>query len=191
MAEKPLCSVVGCGKPGYAKGHCRNHYFRLRTHGDPLAGKAAPGEPLAWLIQRVGSPAEECLIWPYARFPNGYAAVVHDGITTHASKVACELAHGPCSPDAPFALHSCGGGAEGCVNGRHLRWGTQTENMMDSVLAGTRARGERQHASKLTEAAVREIRLSRDRPGALAAKYGVHPETITRVRKRQAWAWLE
>lgn len=191
MATRALCSVEDCGKPHYARRYCRNHYHRLRTHGDPLAGKAAQGEPMAWLNRHVGHNREECLVWPFAKFPNGYAAIVHGGTTKHASNVMCGFAHGSAPSAAPLALHSCGGGAIGCVNPRHLRWGNQKANMLDSVDDGTRCRGEVQHASKLTEAAVREIRASNTRLVDLAAKFGVHPETISRVRQRQAWAWLD
>lgn len=187
MATRALCSVDGCGKSHYARRYCRNHYHRLRTHGDPLAGKAAQGEPLAWIRRHVGHANNGCLIWPFARFANGYGMACD----TNASSVMCREAHGPAPDGRPFALHSCGNGHGGCVNPRHLRWGDQAENMLDSVVAGTRSRGEDQHASKLTEAAVQEIRASKARLVDLATKFGVHPETISRVRKRQAWAWLD
>jgi hypothetical protein len=34
------CTVEGCDKPNLAKNLCGGHYSRLRTHGDPLAGRA-------------------------------------------------------------------------------------------------------------------------------------------------------
>lgn len=191
MATRALCSVDGCGKRHYARRYCRNHYHRFRTHGDPLAGKAAQGEPLAWLHRHLGHDLDDCLAWPFATFANGYAAIVHDGKTKNASNVMCALAHGDAPMEAPFALHGCGGGANGCVHPLHLRWGTQEANMRDSVDDGTRCRGEVQHASKLTEDAVREIRSSNARQIDLAAKFGVVPDTIRRVKKREAWAWLE
>ena len=191
MATRALCSVEDCGKRHYARRYCRNHYHRLRTHGDPLAGKAAQGEPMAWLRSHLAHDSGDCLSWPFARFANGYAVIVHDGVTKNASNVMCSLAHGEATKEAPFALHSCGGGSAGCVHPRHLRWGTQAINMHDSVVDGTRCRGEVQHASKLTQDAVLEIRASKARLIDLAAKFGVHPETISRVRKRQAWAWLD
>jgi hypothetical protein len=193
MATKPLCSVPDCGKPAHCKGYCRNHYNRARTHGDPLAGKAAQGEPMAWIVRHRDHSGDACLIWPYGRFPNGYAAVVHEGKTTHASIVMSIEAHGPAPADSPFSLHSCGNGAGGCVHPKHLRWGTQAANMRDSVMDGTRCRGEAQHHAKLTVDAVREIRRLRGsmRQKDIASRYGIDPNTVRRVQKREAWAWLE
>ncbi len=193
MATKSLCSVSGCGKKHYAKLFCRNHYHRFTVHGDPLAGKARPGEPLEWLKEHAAFAGEECLLWPFARFPNGYASIVVEGITTHAARVMCIEANG--SPDdmTPFALHSCNRGHDACVHPQHLRWGTQEENMLDSIAAGTRCRGEAQHAAKLTEADVRTIRQLRGSASqqAIADRYGLNAETVGRIQRRQAWAWLE
>ena len=191
MATRPLCSVDGCGKAQRCRGLCQNHYYRLRTHGDPMGGRTAPGEPLEWIARHRDHVGEDCLIWPYAASSLGYGIVMYGGSAQHASRVMCIEAHGQPTPEKPFALHSCGRGAGGCVHPGHLRWGDQEANMMDSVLEGTRSRGEEQHASKLTEDAVREIRSSKARQIDLAAKFGVVPDTIRRVRKRQAWAWLE
>ncbi len=193
MATKSLCSVDGCCKPHYASGYCRNHNYRFRMYGNPLAGRAAQGEPMTWIKRNVTHTGESCLIWPYARFPNGYAVIVNGGKTTHASNIMCREAHGSAPSHAPFSLHSCGNGPNGCVHPQHLRWGTQSENMADSVFDGTRCRGERQHHSKLTESDVREIRRLRGtiRQIDIAARYGVDPNTVLRIQKREAWAWLE
>lgn len=39
-------------------------------------------------------------------------------------------------PDGVYLLHNCGNGAEGCVNPRHLRKGTPSENNADTLLHG-------------------------------------------------------
>lgn len=193
MATKSLCSVVDCSKPFSAKGYCRNHYNRFRVHGDPLAGKAAQGEPLAWIEAHRNHVGAECLIWPFARYQNGYAVAVSEGKTTNASNIMCSKAHGDAPSGRPFALHTCNNGPGGCVHPRHLRWDSQAANMMDSVIAGTRCRGEDQHAAKLTEDDVRQIRslkgsiMQKD----IASQFGVDPETVRRIQKRKAWAWLE
>lgn len=71
----------------------------------------------------------------------------------------CILAHGEPHAENLEAAHYCGKGHEGCVNPKHLRWATASENQMDRVAHGTSNRGERQWMAKLTEEKVREIRL--------------------------------
>lgn len=36
MADKPVCSISGCGKPHLARGWCTAHYRRWRLYGDPV-----------------------------------------------------------------------------------------------------------------------------------------------------------
>lgn len=193
MATKSLCSVPGCGKPFNAKGYCRNHYRRFRVHGDPLAGKAAQGEPLAWLQRHSDHQGKECLFWPYAHFPNGYAAIVANGTTKNASNIMCSIVNGDPSSENAFALHECNNGHLGCVHPAHVRWGSQRDNMTDSVNAGTRCRGETQHAAKLTENDVREIRALRGlvTQKELGERFCIDPESVGRIQRRKAWAWLE
>jgi hypothetical protein len=192
MAEKALCSQSGCGKPVNCKGYCANHYYRFRTHGDPMGGRTPKGEPLAWIERHKSHAGDECLIWPFARFSNGYGAVVDpSGRTTHAAIVMCIAAHGPAPEGKPFALHSCAGGKNACTSQRHIRWGTQAENMADSVADGTRCRGERQHASKLTEDDVRMIRSSTASAKSLGELLDIHEDTVRTIRNRKSWAWLK
>lgn len=49
------------------------------------------------------------------------------------------------------------------------------------------SRGERRYNAKLTEDAVREIRISTDTALSLGRRFGVDPTLIKRVRDRRAW----
>ena len=73
----------------------------------------------------------------------------------------------------------------------NLRWGTQKENADDRERHGRTARGERQSAAKLTEAAVVEIRRSL-RAGAthkfLAERFGVSMGLISHIKSGISWA---
>ena len=72
----------------------------------------------------------------------------------------------------------------------NLRYGTQRDNMQDSIKHGTRPKGRAHKAAKLTEKQVLEIRASDDTHAALAARFGVHPSTVRLVRTGKNWAHI-
>lgn len=69
----------------------------------------------------------------------------------------------------------------------NLRYGTQTENMQDSVKHGTRPRGRAHKFAKLTETQVHEIRASKDTNAALARRFGVDTSTVRLARIGRNW----
>lgn len=165
--------------------------------------RARHGEPVAWLMAAVGEETDDCLLWPFCTKPRaGHGQVRYQGPVRLVSHVVLELTGRP-RPQAPgnHALHSCpGGGTPNCVNPRHLRWGTNAENIADRVAAGRSnpPSGARAPAAKLTEEDVRNIR-DRHMPGVrgdttrgntmqLAAEYGVTRTTILNVVHRTWWA---
>jgi len=199
MAEDfKSCSVDGCKNNAHwrlqgRKGMCNAHYKRWSKYGDPSEGGTPLGEPMKWLLEVAAVfTGDNCLVWPYARSGAGYAQVHEAGIKKQAARILCEMEHGaPSSPDHE-AAHSCGRGAEGCINPRHLRWATRLENEEDKRLHGTVARGEHQGMSKLTEADVRAIReLARTLPQReVARRFGVRQENVSSIVRRASWAWL-
>ena len=100
-----------------------------------------------------------------------------------------------------------------CCNPRHLRLGTNDENMQDMAVKGRASngdghwtrqepakmlKGEQVEQSKLTEGDVREIRRLhaevvgvRGTNARLAEKYGVSRTLIGYIVKRQWWKHLE
>ncbi|MFN3836783.1 MAG: hypothetical protein ACK4MI_03625 [Brevundimonas sp.] len=194
MAEHRICSVEGCCNRVHGAGLCNTHYKRLKKHGDTeTRQRAATGERRIWLEAHVGYEGDDCLPWPYSRYHTGYGQfTISEGVNGTASRVMCELAHGAPPTLSHEAAHSCGNGHEGCVNPRHLRWATQSQNAADKVRHGTDARGEKQWMSKLTEADVRRIRSlnGKKSQAALAREYDVHPTTISDVMTGRRWGWL-
>ena len=195
MAGKRLCAVPECGKPYHANGYCARHESKFRAYGDPLAGRTgpSPGEPLAWIRENAGFQGDECLIWPFERTHWGYGTVRANGKRRVASRVMCEEAHGdPQSPDLD-AAHSCGNGAGGCVNPKHLRFSTRTENIADAVNDGTWMKGERARSAKLTRAEVIEIRRLGGTmlQSEIGERFGIGGNTISRILSGKRWGWLK
>lgn len=195
MAISRICSIPDCGNAGkLRRGWCNRHWLRWKRHGDPLAGRTFEGDPLNW-IREIAIPFEgdECLEWPFTENGAGYGQIKHDGRRWIASRLVCHLTHGEPPNIDDEARHSCGNGHLGCVNPRHLSWGTRRENMQDMVAHGKSLRGENSRAAKLTEERVRAIRerARTQTQRSLAIEFGVTEATVSEIVLRQTWAWLD
>lgn len=147
----------------------------------------------SWINGHVDYDAETCLPWPFVRDRHGYGYLTFEGRTIGAHRLMCIKAHGP----APFvgaqAAHSCGRGVDGCVNPRHLRWASRSENEMDRVEHGTSNRGERNRSNRISERDVPGV-YQRIKAGeshqSISAEFGVCRETITAIAMGRSWWWL-
>lgn len=139
-AHKPRgqCSVGECERSHYGHGYCLAHYKRWKKYGDPLAGGIKHGEAQVWLRKvAVRYAGDDCLTWPFGRNGGGYGRVSFRGNPSNAHAVILELAVGPKPTEKHECCHSCGNGHLGCVNPRHMYWGTRKENVADAIRHGT------------------------------------------------------
>lgn len=185
------CTMPECGKPHFAKGYCSAHYTRRRRHGDPVGGSTSRGEPLAWIDRHIDYAGDDCLPWPFATGRRGEAVVSHEGKQKSASAVMCLFAHGEPPTPKHECAHNCGNGHLGCMNPHHLRWATRAENMADKHIHGTMNAGERHPFHRLTEDQVRYILSCDLRTTDLAKIFGVSKATVSAIRLRKRWAWLD
>lgn len=189
------CRFEGCSTEGkLRRGYCTAHYKRFVRHGDPAAGGTPMGVLVPWIEAHVGYSGDDCLIWPYARLPNGYCPVSFRGRRTGAHRVMCILAHGEPPTSAHEAAHSCGRGSAGCLNPRHLRWATKKENGADRVKHLAGPRGANHRSAKLSPQDVKNIRRAGrvTRQSQLAARYGISQSHVSRIINRdRAWSWLD
>lgn len=147
------------------------------------------GAARAFLFYAAAYEGEDCLVWPFGRDSAGYARAKYQGAMHKASRVVCLFAHGEPPNAQDYACHTCGNGHGGCVNGKHLRWGSPKENQSDRIKDGTDGRGERHPMVKLTEADVAIIRALRgvETGRDLAKRFGVAASTITVIQKGRSW----
>lgn len=108
--------------------------------------------------------------------------------TIRASRVSYLKHNGPLK-DEDIICYKCHNPL--CVNPEHIYAGTRSDNQMDRVKDRTSNRGERHGNSKLTEEQVKEIRTYPKGYIITARKFGVSPELIRRIRKRDLWYWLD
>lgn len=97
----------------------------------------AAGVTGQWLDSQVAYDGPDCLKWPFGCDSHGYGQVAYAGKVRRAHRVMCELVNGPPPTPDHEAAHSCGRGANGCVNPKHLSWKTRSENHLDRRGHGT------------------------------------------------------
>ena len=78
-----------------------------------------------------------------------------------------------------------------CVNPAHLELGSNRDNAADSARKARRPRGSRQHAAKLTEGQVLNLRARYEAGGItqkqLAEEYGISRALVSVILTRKAW----
>ena len=191
MTYARACSVEGCNRPHCARGLCSAHYQRLKKPGG--IGMFDIGTPKgarpAWIAAHVDFDGDDCLMWPFSCDPNGYGASSDGKRKLSAHRAMCLAAHGEPPSERHQAAHSCGKRA--CVNPRHIRWASASENCQDKLAHGTVLFGEKCRFAKLTELQVFEIRMRRLRGEKLteiAAFFGVHYQHVAKICARRVWA---
>ena len=179
------CSVEGCDRKQIARELCTKHYQRWKKHGDPLEIKNRLG--IKFIRESLLLETDDCILWPYAKFDNGYGAASYKGKQWKAHRLALFL-HTGVIPEGMVAAHApiiCHNKA--CINVRHLRWATLKENTSDRVLDGTQLFGEIATNAKLREKDVIAIRQD-DRPSSVIAKeYGMGYGAIRRIKAGSVW----
>lgn len=145
---------------------------------------STPDEPgrsklMQWVHANRDHAGDDCLFWPFARSRNGYCYTTRAGKPVAIHRYMAEYVHGPAPSPKHHAAHSCGRGADGCLNPRHISWKTNAENQLDRRDHGT-AHGQgkaQQHVEAIRALAGKESVT------VTAARFGM---TETNVRDIQA-----
>lgn len=191
--EARMCAVLGCGARVMARGYCAMHYSRWRVEGGPgEAGKRTTSGALEFLLNTaLPDRGEACLIWPFHRDEQGRAVIHFGGKTRRVAPIVCGAVRGTSPEGKPEAAHRCGKGHLGCVAPLHLYWASASQNQMDRVEHGTSNRGSRHGMSKLSEEDVRIIRGAAGSQASIADQFGIGRSTVSLIKSRKLWSWLE
>lgn len=160
-------------------------------HKPAMGGKAQPGQAKQFLFQTATNPPQVCVPWPYFKDRLGYGRATWNGKMRPAHRAAWEIYHGQEMPRHLDACHEpliCHERA--CINPLHIRPGTRAENMADTLLDGTKARGERSGNAKLTEAMVLAIYADTNPRRQIAKEFGVSFDTVASIKSGRRWGWL-
>lgn len=131
-----------------------------------------------WMRDHISYPHKEwCLIWPFNRDSREGRARMGQDL---AHRVMCQMVNGPAPADKPQATHSCGNGHGGCVNPRHLLWGSNSDNQLQRYAHGRPNPNANGNRSQFTPEQIKAIRSQYGEftQQKLAEMYGVSIPTI-------------
>lgn len=140
-----------------------------------------------WRMVATGS-TDSCWPWLGDQDGHGYGIFTYHGTRKPAHEMALSFTIGEKRLDGLDTCHSCDNPI--CCNPHHLRFGTRQSNVDDMFARGRNLVGEARANSKLTNAAVREMRLRRAM-GALqkdlANDYGVSAAYVSEIVNGLTW----
>lgn len=198
------CKGPECTKDMRAGGgYCTGHAAQLArgTPLRPLKPKALDGRDRRSAANRFADlvspePNTGCFLWLGSVAEQGYGLFPMPGSGGYAHRAALLLSIGPStSPRRTYALHSCDNRL--CVNERHLRWGTQKENIAEARDRGRirlpGLRGEDHSRARCTEAQISQA-LEMVAGGltrvAAARAVGITAGTLYQAASGRSWKHL-
>jgi len=191
LTTRDVCAVAQCERQRVStkRSHCKAHDWRLVNHGDVQAHKPirSKGTLPAFIATAVASETDTCIIWPYSTAGKGYPVfnVAGRNVYVHRHVLALATGNEPEGKEAAHAPVICHTPA--CINPRHLRWATRSENHRDKVLDGTDSRGENSATAKLTFKQVLAIRRDPRIGREIATDYRVSVATICNIVNHKTW----
>lgn len=144
---------------------------------------------LPWLKEQleVRTDYENCWEWPFGR-SGGYGMMWFKSKRNRAHVVSLILFTGE-EPAGRCSLHSCDN--KGCINPKHLRWGTLADNNRDKVERGQSNVKPAQLAKrKLSDEQVKGIRQSLETESIrkVAKDFGTNTSSIWHIRAGKTYA---
>lgn len=132
---------------------------------------------------------DDCWEWTAASMPRGYGVfMAGHKRRAYAHRFSWEIANTAEVPEGKSVLHSCDNPP--CVNPRHLRVGTNADNVADAVERHRHVAGIDHHAARLTPRKVKQIvSLYREglRPADIARRVGVDDSAVHAVLDGSTW----
>lgn len=148
--------------------------------------KDIPGLKRFW--KKVEIQSNSCWLWKGTRFKKSYGMFWLNG-TMRGAHRAIFLLMGKTIPKGMVVMHLCDNKI--CVNPKHLKIGTSSDNNRDTVLKGRRnnkaPQGENHVRAKLSMAQVKQIRKDDRTCRFLGRLYEVNHKTIWNIKNNKSW----
>lgn len=192
LPEKPVyCAVSGCQKKRRMNGYCTNHNYRWKQTGDPVKYKkmGSGDTPKIRFWSKVAVTADDtrCWLWQGCTDARGYGRTILHYKRWLAHRLAWFFTYGV-EPKLHL-LHSCDNPR--CVNPRHLREGTDAENIRDAQMRGRWLRGEDKpnaYCTNMQVRAIRQERMSGTPMKVIAAHFNVPYTVVTSICAGRVYA---
>ena len=131
--------------------------------------------------------SSNCWVWTASFRSGDYGQFRVEGKIQLAHRVSYVIEHGSI-PDGLCVCHTCDNPS--CVKPKHLFLGTRNDNNQDAIRKGRNARGRMVPQAKLTEKQVKAIRLDTRPRKEIAKEYGLHYNTISKIRTGKRWGHI-
>ena len=144
------------------------------------------GEARAFLEEAVSSQTDECIIWPFGTITDSkgkkYGMLRIDDKIRGAHREVCKRAHGDPPLPKAVACHALKAvcGSTLCINPRHLRWGTKSEDALQRRDDGTVTEFV---PRKYSRDCVVAIFFDQRSQAEIAANYGVSLGTVGSIKR--------
>lgn len=150
---------------------------------------AKRGSLYRFLLSHVGTETADCIFWPFNTNNKGYGQITVGGVVHRAHRLMYELAYGPIIAEQQV-LHTCHNGHLGCVNPKHLKLGTNLDNIQDKLEAGRQLFGEAQGGAILKNKDIPAIIALMDEigPSQAALRIGCSRQALNNIRIGVAWS---
>lgn len=189
------CSIDGCVSDMRTKNMCNAHYLMSLRYGRINKKYVPTDEQISFMCKSLTVDEIDCIIWPYYSSTSGYPRIFINGKCHNVHRLLCESINGqPLVGEQ--ARHICGNGMGGCINPKHLQWGSRSDNEMDKQLHNTDNRGVRNGMNKLSEKDAKFVKNSMSRRNEagfcseLASMFSVSENTIRAIWNGYSWKWL-
>ena len=136
-------------------------------------------------------PEGDCLIWQGAKHRQGYGMCRHNGKMTTTTRAVGLETHGDPGDSGKYKFtHTCGNYL--CCNPDHIVVTTHEQIMNSIVPTRKPKRGTNNELTKETVLAIRNEPDSGWGTGTrLAKKYGISDTTVGKIRRGQAYKWIQ